>query len=91
MNLACDWNQVRPEFKGVMRRSEVTGAMEPFYPEWRRGVKYIVSAAATLIMCAVAFHVMIASLNLQVGGTKELTKNRKHEKYYVYIENKNYI
>mmetsp|Transcript_35370 Transcript_35370/g.59610 ORF Transcript_35370/g.59610 Transcript_35370/m.59610 type:complete len:709 (-) Transcript_35370:156-2282(-) len=57
--------EVRPEFKGVMRRSEVTGAMEPFYPDWRRGVKYIVSAAATIIMCTVAFHVMIASLNLQ--------------------------
>eukprot|EP00976_Prorocentrum_cordatum_P042605 863778-Prorocentrum_minimum.AAC.1 len=59
-------HQVRPEFQGVMRISPVTGKMEAWYPSWKRLLKYLVSAGATLTMMAVAFGVMVSSLNLQV-------------------------
>jgi anoctamin-10 len=56
---------VRPEFMGYLRRSPVTGHVETYYPATRRRLKYVGSAVVTVGMLAVAFTVMIISLNLQ--------------------------
>ena len=56
---------VRPQFKGYLRKSPVTGLVETYYPPMRRRFKYIISAAVTAAMLTVAFLVMILSLNLQ--------------------------
>ena len=56
---------LRPQFKGILRKSPVTGAMETYYPASRRRLKYIVSALITTVLLGVAFFVMILSLNLQ--------------------------
>eukprot|EP00934_Nitzschia_sp_Nitz4_P001951 Nitzschia sp. Nitz4//scaffold78_size91513//55130//57271//NITZ4_004933-RA/size91513-processed-gene-0.93-mRNA-1//-1//CDS//3329558142//1951//frame0 len=55
----------RPEFQGTLRISPVTGQQELFYPGWKRKVQYIISAVVTGLLLAVAFSVMILSLNLQ--------------------------
>jgi len=56
---------IRPQFRGYLRKSPVTGLVETYYPPIRRRLKYIVSAVVTAAMLAVAFNVMILSLNLQ--------------------------
>lgn len=56
---------VRPQFRGYLRKSPVTGGLETHYPNFRRRLKYIVSALVTLSIIGVAFAVMICSLNLQ--------------------------
>lgn len=56
---------IRPEFRGYLRKSPVTGLIETFYPPIRRRLKYLGSALATSAMLLVAFAVMILSLNLQ--------------------------
>jgi len=56
---------IRPEFRGYLRRSPITGLPETYYPPMRRRLKYIVSFAVTAAMLTVAFTVMILSLNLQ--------------------------
>lgn len=55
----------RPEFKGILRPSPVTGAPELYYPGYKRKFKYLVSAVVTAIMLSIAFYTMILSLNLQ--------------------------
>jgi len=55
----------RSGFTGYLRFSPVTGKPEVYYPQWRRILKYFVSACITGAMLAVAFFVMILSLNLQ--------------------------
>jgi anoctamin-10 len=56
---------VRPEFRGYLRKSPVTGEVETYYEPLQRRIKYIGSALVTSVMLAVAFSVMILSLNLQ--------------------------
>lgn len=56
---------VRPEFYGTLRTSPVSGQLEAFYPDYKRRLKYVGSAAVTLAMLNVAFWIMILSLNLQ--------------------------
>jgi hypothetical protein len=55
----------RPEFRGYHRLSPITGLPETYYPPSRRKVQYLVSAAVTTAVLAVAFCLMILSLNLQ--------------------------
>ena len=55
----------RPEFRGMLRKSPITGEYETYYPATRRRLAYVVSAVVTTVMLAVAFGVMILSLNLQ--------------------------
>ncbi len=57
----------RHQFKGEMRKSEVTGQMEKYYPTNLRRLKYFGSALVTLALLTVAFFAMIASLNMQVS------------------------
>jgi hypothetical protein len=56
---------LRPQFRGRLRKSPITGAMETYYPPSRRRIKYVVSALITVMLLGVAFCVMILSLNLQ--------------------------
>ena len=56
---------VRPEFRGFLRQSPVTGTPETYYPAFRRRLKFLLSAIATSVILLVAFLVMIMSLNLQ--------------------------
>jgi len=75
--LAFDWGNfsslgtsktvfnARPNFYGELRVSPVTGALEKHYPTYKRYLKYFVSALITMMLLAVAFLVMILSLNLQ--------------------------
>jgi hypothetical protein len=60
-----DRERCRPEFHGQMRTSPVTGLPELYYPTNKRKLNYLVSAIVTVIMLALAFFVMILSLNLQ--------------------------
>eukprot|EP00980_Cylindrotheca_fusiformis_P024292 scaffold11725_cov116-Cylindrotheca_fusiformis.AAC.1 len=55
----------RPEFHGTMRESPVTGDPELYYPSFKRKLHYLVSAVVTVSMLAIAFTMMIISLNLQ--------------------------
>lgn len=55
----------RPEFRGFLRRSPITGEFETYYPPLRRRLTYVFSALVTVGMLFVAFLVMILSLNLQ--------------------------
>jgi anoctamin-10 len=76
--LACQWGteslsayerqkyfSIRPDFRGFLRKSPVTGSTETYYPPIRRRLKYLGSAVVTIFMLLVAFTVMILSLNLQ--------------------------
>lgn len=56
---------VRPDFVGFLRTSPVTGQVETYYPAIRRTLNYVGSAIVTIGMLAIAFTVMILSLNLQ--------------------------
>lgn len=69
----------RPEFVGQTRTSPVTGGPELYYPHYRRKLQYLMSGAVTSLMLAVAFVVMILSLNLQ-GYIRP--KNRYHPFYF---------
>ena len=55
----------RHEFRGNLRKSEVTGRVEKYYPANIRRLKYILSGLVTLVLLAVAFLAMILSLNAQ--------------------------
>jgi anoctamin-10 len=70
---------VRPEFIGYLRRSPVTGHVETYYPTFRRRLKYVGSAVVTVVMLAVAFTVMIISLNLQGYIRPQSNPNRWDE------------
>jgi anoctamin-10 len=54
-----------PEFHGTMRKSPVTEQPELYYPPFQRKLHYLVSAVVTMTMLAIAFSIMILSLNLQ--------------------------
>jgi len=56
---------VRPEFRGDLRTSPVTGKKECYYPQTRRYPSYLLSFFVTSSFLAVAFGIMIVSLNLQ--------------------------
>jgi len=70
---ACRWGTLegerheekRPEFRGELRPSPVTGEQEPYYPTWKRQLSYCVSVVVTLVMLGIASSVMICLLNLQ--------------------------
>ena len=55
----------RPEFRGELRTSPVTGKQERYYPQARRYPSYLLSVVVTSSFLAVAFGIMILSLNLQ--------------------------
>jgi anoctamin-10 len=55
----------RPQFTGSIRISPVTLKEEVFYPDYRRKLTYLLSAAVTIAMLSIAFFIMILSLNLQ--------------------------
>lgn len=55
----------RPEFRGFLRLSPVTGDYETYFPPFRRRLRFVVSALVTIFMLGIAFTVMILSLNLQ--------------------------
>ena len=69
----------RPEFRGQMRTSPVTGLSELYYPSYRRKFQYFISAVVTVLMLAFAFFAMILSLNLQ-GYIRP--RNKWHPFYY---------
>jgi anoctamin-10 len=56
---------IRPDFRGYVRISPVTGQTETYYPPIRRRFKYVGSTIVTMAMLFVAFTMMILSLNLQ--------------------------
>jgi hypothetical protein len=56
---------LRPDFRGYLRYSPITGELESFYPAFYRRLKYVVGAVITASMLFVAFVIMILSLNLQ--------------------------
>eukprot|EP00052_Salpingoeca_macrocollata_P021836 m.188162 g.188162 ORF g.188162 m.188162 type:complete len:701 (+) comp21639_c0_seq2:33-2135(+) len=62
---AKTYQQVRPSFYGDERTDPVTGRTVLHYARWKRRCKYGVSVLVTLVMLAVAFAVMVGSLNLQ--------------------------
>ena len=57
--------ELRPEFRGYLRYSPVTGEPETFYPAFYRRMKYVAGAILTAGMLMVAFVIMVLSLNLQ--------------------------
>eukprot|EP01060_Flectonema_neradi_P015191 TRINITY_DN2186_c0_g1_i1.p1 TRINITY_DN2186_c0_g1~~TRINITY_DN2186_c0_g1_i1.p1 ORF type:complete len:696 (+),score=123.14 TRINITY_DN2186_c0_g1_i1:56-2143(+) len=57
--------EIRPEFRGELRVSKVTGRPERYYPYYKRVIAYLLSGFVTFLMLCVAFVVMILSLNLQ--------------------------
>jgi anoctamin-10 len=69
----------RPEFKGQMRNSPVTGKPELYYPRYKRIAQYVLSAFVTTLMLGIAFFDMILSLNLQ-GYIRP--RNQYHPFYY---------
>jgi Calcium-activated chloride channel len=68
----------RPEFKGVLRVSPVTGDYETYYPAHSRRLQYVVSVLVTMVMLAVAFCMMILSLNMQGYIHPERNPERWH-------------
>ena len=77
---------IRPQFKGHIRISPVTGLPEKYYSPTRRRIKYIGSALITMIMLGIAFTVMVISLNLQgyvhPGHDEERWAQIPHPYYY---------
>lgn len=72
--------RVRPEFRGELRKSVVTGRMERHYPGWKRALAYVLSGVVTALMLAIACFVMVCSLNMQGYIGDELWSER-----YVHI------
>jgi anoctamin-10 len=70
---------IRPEFRGLLRQSPVTGQIETYYPPISRRLKYVGSAIVTAAMLAVAFCIMILSLNLQGYIRPKSNPNRWNE------------
>lgn len=70
---ACMWGtlndvekeDVRAEFHGELVKSPVTGKLVRYYPPAKRTASYLVSFVVTSAFLAVAFFIMICSLNLQ--------------------------
>ena len=80
---------VRPEFKGEIRTSPITGNPEMYYSPNLRRLKYVGSALITMAMLFVAFTIMIISLNLQGYVHPDHDANRwqetSHPFYYPVI------
>ena len=55
----------RPEFRGELRVSDVTGKPERYFPDYARNGYYLLSVVVTGSFLALAFAVMVCSLNLQ--------------------------
>lgn len=55
----------RPEFRGSIRVSPVTGLKERFSPAWQRYAAYVFSTLVTVVMLVVAAAWHVISLNLQ--------------------------
>jgi hypothetical protein len=70
---ACKWNtseeieeeEMRPEHFGDLVQSPITGQSVLHYPEYKRIPSYVLSLIVTSLFLAIAFSVMICSLNLQ--------------------------
>ena len=71
-------SEIRHDFKGELRKSQVTGQMEKYYPANIRRLKYAVSAVITMALLILAFSAMILSLNAQ-GFIKHQHKHHGHE------------
>ena len=69
----------RADFHGYVRRSPVTGELETYFPSFRRRIRYVVSAIVTVTMLAVAFCIMILSMNLQGYVRPQTNPQRWHE------------
>ncbi|KAJ8598970.1 hypothetical protein CTAYLR_009258 [Chrysophaeum taylorii] len=72
--------EIRPEYRGEIRISPVTGRRERHAPPWRRYAAYVLSAIATAAMLAVAAIWHVTSLNLQ-GYVRDDTWTER----YVYV------
>lgn len=84
----------RPEFRGKMRRSPITGQMEHYYPASQRWLKYAVSAAVTLCLLAGTGFIMVVSMNLQgyissadaeLWGDHPLRNYEEHPLYFPFF------
>ena len=78
----------RPEFRGKMRRSPITGQMEQYYPASQRWLKYAVSAAVTLCLLAGTGLIMVVSMNLQgyiSSADAELWGDEEHPLYFPFF------
>ncbi|XP_028818479.1 anoctamin-8 isoform X2 [Denticeps clupeoides] len=67
----------RPQFRGVMRCSPVTGCEEFYYPPWRRRVfRWLVSLPICILCLCFVFLAMLICFELQefVMGIKELPR-----------------
>ncbi|KAJ5077262.1 ngep-related [Anaeramoeba ignava] len=64
--------QIRPEFKGKIRMSPITNEEEPFYPGWKRKLKYI--GSYFVIFCFITAAIC-ASVFI---NKKKLIDNDKH-------------
>eukprot|EP01084_Bolivina_argentea_P069792 126927_1 len=77
-DLALNWNtiefanekyliqsDIRPEFRGIIRLSEITGKPERYYSQWKRYPKFMFGIFITLFLLTLVFIMMICSLNLQ--------------------------
>ena len=78
---AADHHHRRPEFRGTTRKSPVTGQPELYFSPYRRKLQYLVSGLVTSVLLAVAFFVMILSLNLQ-GYIRPSSHFRHHPFYF---------
>ena len=58
-------SDVRPEFRGIIRKSPITNKFERYYPSWKRYPKFIVGFILSFILLCLVFFMMICSLNLQ--------------------------
>lgn len=69
--LALDWGTsdiekgelVRPEFKGILRKSPVSGKMEKYFPAWKRRLRYLISFLLSIPFLMLGVIAMILSLN----------------------------
>ncbi|KAJ5072502.1 ngep-related [Anaeramoeba ignava] len=64
--------QIRPEFRGKMVVSEITGEEEPYYPGWKRKFKYIITYSVVCVFIAIA---IVASVEI---NRKRLLENERH-------------
>ena len=72
---------VRPEFRGFLRQSPVTGKPETYYPNFRRRLKYVFGAMVTVAMLGVAFFLMILSININGYIQPESNPGRWNEEH----------
>ncbi|CAJ1396036.1 unnamed protein product [Effrenium voratum] len=71
----------RPEFRGPLHTSRVTGQPERHYPYSKRLFAYLLSVLVTSLMLMIAFWVMICSLNLQ--GYMETNATSFEQVFYI--------